>query len=308
MMDLLILLQAFNRNRSKKEPEFTEEEARLINMGLTVPDPLTRRFFEHGWKSVDTRTINAVVERIDGILSHPIVRRFIVGESSFDLGSYLNSGKIVVVNLDFTKLGNIGSEAIGRLIVSEAQNISAQRSVLPKHERPRTIIFMDECQRFVSAAIERALSEFAKFNTYLFLAHQYIDQIDNGMVKAMLSNTENKIVGRNSAATMTAISSDIGVSKDKLLEVKKYQFYLKSGDRAPYLFKSSDMLLDKVGNSQYITEGEAIEMVDSHMIRHYYQPVQNTGFRFDAVNQKHTIAKAMDTPTDLSINLDDDDF
>ena len=153
-----------------------------------------------------------------------MVRRFVVGQNSFDLESLLNNGKIVVVNLDFTKLGNIGSEAIGRLIVREAQNISGQRNGLPKHQRPRTLIFMDECQRFVSAAIERALSEFGKFNTYLFLAHQYIEQIDDGMVKSMLSNTEIKIVSRNSAASMGSISSDVGVSKDDLMKVKSTSF------------------------------------------------------------------------------------
>ena len=179
MMDLLTLLMAINRNRTLKVPEFFPREAQLMEFGRLAPDPLTRKFFEFGYRDVDARTIGAVIERVDGILSHPLVRKFVIGKNSFDLGKYLNEGKIVVINLDFTKMGNIGSEAIGRLLVSEAQNISAQRNILPKQGRPRTIIFMDECQRFVSAAIERALSEFAKFNTYLFLAHQYIEQIDD---------------------------------------------------------------------------------------------------------------------------------
>ena len=271
MMDMLTLLQGISRNRSKKEPEFFPAEERLMELGRSATDPLTRQFFEYGWRDVDSRTVSAVVERIDGILSHPLVRRFVVGKSSFYLDQYLNSGKIVVVNLDFTKLGNIGSEAIGRLLVSEAQNISARRNLLPKRQRPRTLIFLDECQRFVSAAIERALSEFAKFNTYLFLAHQYIDQIDDGMVKAMLSNTENKIIGRNSSATMTSLSSDVGVDKDELLKVQRYQFYMKAGDRNPFLFTSSDALLDLPSSNHYITEQEARKNIDSIMIEKYYR-------------------------------------
>jgi len=271
---------------------------------------LTRRFFETGWKEVDSRTISAVVERIDGILSHPLVRRFVVGENSFDLDYLLNNGKIVVVNLDFTKLGNIGSEAIGRLIVSEAQNISAQRNSIPKPQRPRTLIFMDECQRFVSAAIERALSEFGKFNTYLFLAHQYIEQIDDGMSKALLSNTENKIVSRNSAASMGSISADMGVSKEDLLQVKKYQFYIRAGDRNSFLFQSSDFLLDKPGSKYYITEEEAKKEIDAYMIQKYYRPIGvSEGIvpprRIEAFKQGQ---KPTETSGNPAIHLDANDF
>ncbi|HZY10713.1 MAG TPA: type IV secretory system conjugative DNA transfer family protein [Bacteroidota bacterium] len=313
MMDLLIMLQGINRNRSQKVPEFFPDEERLMNMGKAVSDPLTSNFFEFGWKDVDSRTISAVVERIDGILSHPIVRRFIIGnngQSSFDLKSYLNSGKIVVVNLDFTRLGNIGSEAIGRLLVSEAQNISAQRNRFSREQRPKTIIFMDECQRFVSAAIERALSEFGKFNTFLFLAHQYIEQIDDGMVKAMLSNTENKIIGRNSAASMGAISSDVGVEKEELMQIKKYEFYLKSGDKDPFKFASSDLLLDKPGSAFYNTEEEARERIDTHMIRHYYRTIEthNREYNPHDLESSGNGQNGTDTSRNLAVQIDEDDF
>ncbi len=310
MMDLLTILSGINRNRNQKVPDFRPEEERLMEMGRSVSDPLTKRFFEYGWKEVDSRTISAVSERIDGILSHPLVRRFVIGKSSFDLEDYLNSGKVVVVNLDFTKLGNIGSEAIGRLIVSEAQNISAQRNRMPKSKRPRTLIFMDECQRFVSAAIERALSEFGKFNTYLFLAHQYIEQIDDGMVKAMLSNTENKIVGRNSAATMGSISSDVGVDKEALMKVKKYQFYIKAGDREPFLFQSADFLLDHPESEYYISEEEAKENIDQEMIKRYYGKVYESFGSDDPT--KNSFAENDQKSTKKShvsgINLDANDF
>lgn len=275
MMDLLTLLSAINRNRNKNAPEFSSEENHLMQIGRHCPDPITKRFFEYGWKEVDGRTISAVVERIDGILSHPLVRRFVTGKNSFDLEKYLNNGKTVIVNLDFTRLGNIGSEAIGRLIVSHAQNISSQRNRLAKHERPKTMIFMDECQRFVSAAIERALSEFGKFNTYLFLSHQYIEQIDDGMVKAMLSNSENKIVGRNSAASMSSISTDIGVTQEELMQIKKYQFYIKIGDTPAFLFQSSDELLETPESKYYLSEKEAEELIDTYMIKKYYRAVGN---------------------------------
>jgi len=252
-------------------------------------------------KELKNREYNSVK---NGILIGPN------GESSFNLKSYLDNGKIVVVNLDFSRLGNIGSEAIGRLIVSDAQNISAQRNRLPRDQRPRTIIFMDECQRFVSAAIERALSEFGKFNTFLFLAHQYIEQIDDGMVKAMLSNTENKIIGRNSAASMGAISSDVGVDKDELMQVKKYEFYLKSGDREAFKFTSSDFLLDTPGSLYYNTEEEAKERIDAYMIKHYYKSLE-TYERGFIQNNGQEGAKGQistDTSQNLTIKIDDTDF
>ena len=310
MMDLYILLSAMGRNRNLKNPTFEPDEERLMNFGRIAKDPITKKFFKKGWKDVDARTISAVVERIDGILSHPLVRNFVVGKSSFNLRKYLNKGKIIVVNLDFTKLGNIGSEAIGRLIVSEAQNISAQRNKIEKSKRPRTLIFMDECQRFVSAAIERALSEFGKFNTYLFLAHQYIEQIDDGMVKAMLANTENKIVGRNSAASMGAISSDVAVSQDELMEIKKYQFFVKLGDQDPFVFQSSPILLDKPGNPFYVSEKKAVENIDNYMIKKYYRVIKRVNdnkVNSYELNSKNTQSETGDRP-ELRITLDPTDF
>ncbi len=276
MLDLLTMVQAIGTAKKKKNIEsLSETEKRMFELGRSVPDEMVRNFFNGGWTHIDSRTIPAVVSRIGGILSHPLVRRFVIGKkSTINLEDYLNSGKLVVVNLDFTKLGNVGSEAIGRLIVSEIQNISARRNrITDKRKRPKTVVFIDECQRFVSASIEKALSEFSKFNTSLFLAHQYIDQIDDGMIKAMLSNTENKIVGRNSSATMKAVAPDMGneVDANDLLEVKKYHFYIKAGDRTPFLFKTSSILLDKPESPYYITEEEAKEKVDSYMLEKYYR-------------------------------------
>ena len=169
---------------------------------------------------------------------------------------------------------------------------------------------MDECQRFVSAAIERALSEFGKFNTFLFLAHQYIEQIDDGMVKAMLSNTENKIIGRNSAASMGAISSDVGVEKEDLMQIKKYEFYLKSGDKDPFKFASSDLLLDKPGSAFYNTEEEAKQRIDSHMIQHYYRPIKSThgSFSGNAPQTDQNDQNSTDTSRNLAVQIDEDDF
>ena len=169
---------------------------------------------------------------------------------------------------------------------------------------------MDECQRFVSAAIERALSEFGKFNTFLFLAHQYVEQIDDGMVKAMLSNTENKVVGRNSAATMSSIASDVGVEKEDLLKINKYQFYLKSGDKDSFLFQSNDYLLDHPHSEFYISEEEAYHQVDKKMIERYYRAInrdESTSVRSGDKTSENSVS--VTRGSDVSaILLEDNDF
>lgn len=307
LMDLHVLLSAISRNRNKKEPTFRDQEKRLINLGRQSADPLMKRFFDFGWKEVDSRTISAVIDRVDRILSHPLVRNFVVGENSFDLEQYLNNGKVVIVNLDFTKLGNIGSEAIGRLIISETQNIAARRNRLNREQRPKTMIFIDECQRFVSSAIERALSEFAKFNTYLFLSHQHTGQLDDAMLNAMLSNTENKIVGRNSATTMGVLSKEINVNTEELLNIKKYQFHMKIGDKESILFKSYDWLLTQPDNLNYISEQRAKEYVDSYMIEHYYSQIKTKSKPKTLLDYSKLLGPKLNTE-DFSVTLDSQDF
>lgn len=275
MLDMLIILSAISRNKKNKVPHFSNSEIRLIESAKSIPEPLTKNFFKHGWKEVDSRTLTACIERVDSILSHPLVRNFVVGKSSLDFEYYMNNGKIILVNLDVTQLGSVGSEMIGRLITSEAQNISARRSLIPKRDRAKSIIFLDEAQLFMSPAIEKALSEFSKFGSYLFLTHQHKGQIENSFMEGIMSNTDVKIIGKNSEGTMTAVSKNILVPLDDLLKVRKYHFYAKIGDNPAFLFKSSDQLLDKKDSAYYISENEAKISFDPVMIKKYYRKVKD---------------------------------
>ena len=65
---------------------------------------------------------------------------------------------------------------------------------------------IDECQNFITSSIEKTLSQMRKFGLHLLLAHQYLGQLDSDMVGAILSNTDVKIVGRNSKETMRKTS------------------------------------------------------------------------------------------------------
>lgn len=248
-----------------------EGDKSLLAKAKEIEDQATKKFFRQGFEQVQQRTKNAVVERIDRIVSHPIVRRFIIGKNTFDLESALNNGKVVVVNLDMTHLGEIGSMMIGRLLLSEIENIAKRRSEIERDHRPRTIVFLDECHRFVSNSIEKFLTELSKFRIHLFMAHQYASQIDARILESMLSNSDIHITGRNSPKTYKVVAPEIGRTSEYLSEnIQKYKFDVKLGDKESFIVTTKDKLVYTKTNKHYSKDPK----VKEYMVENYYKELK----------------------------------
>ena len=135
--------------------------------------------------------------------------RNIIGqaESSLDIRSIMDEGKILFVNLSKGDIGEINSSLLGSMLVNLIL-IAALRRRGPDYAtgRRRFHLIVDEYQNFANQSFAILQSEARKFGVDLIVAHQYRDQLDRDSQGASL-NVGNFIVFRVSGRDSYMLAS-----------------------------------------------------------------------------------------------------
>ena len=257
----------------KKLLDVLRSKEKIMALAQQYSDAIDKEFFELDYDdSGITRSRKAVKNRIQEIIGDKVCKRFLLGENTFDLEWALNRGKIVIFNLSIPNIGEVACEAIGRFLVAQVKGIAYRRGRVSKAKRPRTFFIIDECQNFITSSIEKTLSQMRKFGLHLLLSHQYLDQLDTEMASAILSNTDVKIIGRNSKASMKKLAGEMEVKVDELMAIKRYHFFIKSGDRDAFLLKASNTLVNGKNNPYYVDSKRSAATLDKQVDK-YYKPI-----------------------------------
>lgn len=87
-------------------------------------------------------------------------------------------------------------EALGRMMVAQVLAYGFQQAERPESQRIPVSLIIDECQNFLSADIDLALTELRKYGLHLTLAQQFVGQDMSTKIKqTVLSNCAVKIFG-----------------------------------------------------------------------------------------------------------------
>ena len=85
---------------------------------------------------------------------------------------------------------------LSAVFMQAALNAALSRAdLLPAKRRP-FFVYCDEFQRIAGPSTGAMLSELRKFGVGLVLAHQFVDQLDDAIIAAMLGNVGTKVVFR----------------------------------------------------------------------------------------------------------------
>lgn len=90
----------------------------------------------------------------------------------------MQNDKIILLNLAKGKMGELNSQLLGSLMVTQLKLAALRRAQIPEEERNPYYLYIDEFQNFVSPSIETILSEARKYKLGLVMAHQYVDQLE----------------------------------------------------------------------------------------------------------------------------------
>ncbi|WP_161499208.1 type IV secretory system conjugative DNA transfer family protein [Flavipsychrobacter stenotrophus] len=157
--------------------------------------------------------------------------RKIVGQKTngFRLSQVLDKGKILIVNVSKGQIGEDASSLIGAMLINAMQLAALYRASQPEVQRRPFYMYIDECHSFVTLSFATILAEARKYGLSLFLAHQYLEQMDVRVQAAIFGNVGTMISFRIGANDAEYLAKEFypTFTQDDLVNLPRYAMYLK---------------------------------------------------------------------------------
>jgi DNA helicase HerA-like ATPase len=149
--------------------------------------------------------------------------------SSFRMSSLMDEKKILVVNLSKGEIGEDASTIIGSIFVTAIQLSAMYRAKQKMNQRIPFYLYVDEAHSFLCLSFAAILSESRKYGLSLFLAHQFIDQLQEDIRTAIFGNIGTIICFRIGATDGKVMEMEFenAFKKDDLTSLAKFEIYLK---------------------------------------------------------------------------------
>jgi type IV secretory pathway TraG/TraD family ATPase VirD4 len=177
-----------------------------------------------------TEAIAPIQNKIGQFITNPLIRN-IIGqtESAFNLRKIMDEGKIFLANLSVGAIGEETSRLLGGLLITKFQLSAMSRVDVPEEKRKDFYLYIDEFQNFATESFINILSEARKYHLSLILAHQYLDQVPEEIIKAVFGNVGTFIVFRLGANDAEIFSKEFGylVKINDFVNLPSYYVYIK---------------------------------------------------------------------------------
>jgi hypothetical protein len=199
-----------------------------------IKDPVMIKFWHDEFGGMDSKlqseAIAPILNKVGQFISSPIIRRVISRpHGTIDIEKIMNEGKILIVNLSQGRLGEDNAALLGAMIITQIQLAAMNRVDIPEDKRRDFYLYVDEFQNFATSSFIKILSEARKFRLCLTLANQYLQQIDEDVLAAILGNAGTlltMLVGAHDAGLLEKEYGGLYTKKD-LVELSNYQMIVK---------------------------------------------------------------------------------
>ena len=204
------------------------------NAMTKVSDPVIKRYFENEFDKMPEKmlqeSISPILNKVGQFVSSPLIRAIIERpQSSIDMESIMNEGKILIANLSQGKLGEDNAALIGAMLITKFQLAAMNRVDVSEGERRDFYLYVDEFQNFATSSFIKILSEARKYKLNLTMANQYMAQIPIEVQKAILGNAGSIIsftIGADDARIIMKEYGDVFTDKD-LVNLENYQIAVR---------------------------------------------------------------------------------
>lgn len=163
------------------------------------------------------------------VSSEPLRRMLGQQVSGFRMSQVMDEQKILVANLSKGELGEDASTIIGSILVTAIQLSALYRAKQPMEKRIPFYFYVDETHSFLSLSFADILAEARKYGLALFMAHQYIDQLQEEVRTAIFGNVGTLIcfrVGANDAEFLEKEMEPV-FNRNDLISLPKFEISLK---------------------------------------------------------------------------------
>jgi hypothetical protein len=160
---------------------FVDEEFQKYKVAK-CKNAVVRSFWEHEIAKTGAREKEEMIpyfsSKFGPFITNTTMRN-IIGQpkSAFNIREIMDTGKVLLVNLSKGKIGDINAQLLGLIFVNKVNMAAMSRADIPRPQRRRFYLYVDEFQNFVTDAFATILSEARKYELGLIMAHQYIGQL-----------------------------------------------------------------------------------------------------------------------------------
>ena len=198
--------------------------------------PLVTRFWkqeaEEAGGDVSLRNIAPYITSKLSRFVYNDTMRNILGQkhSTIDFRGALDDGKILLVDLRKGMLGDTNSHFLGMLLIGKILTAAFNRTEIRDKSRLRPFyLYVDEFQHLATPSFVSILSEARKYRLCLTVTNQYISQLKESIVHAILGNVGTLVclrVGSRDAQLLSDLLSHL-IPASELVQLPNWHAYLR---------------------------------------------------------------------------------
>lgn len=166
--------------------------------------------------------------------------RVIIGQerSALNFRTFMDEGKIVLVDLAKGKIGDLNASLFGMIVVGKILMAALGRGDMPEASRRDFYLFIDEFQNFTTDSIATILSEARKYRLNFTIAHQFLGQLSDTIRDAVFGNVGSLLVFRVGAPDAEVLAKQMGgtFTPDDLTNLDNFRGAMKllvDGETSP---------------------------------------------------------------------------
>jgi hypothetical protein len=199
-----------------------------------LKDPVVRSFWVDEFAKYEERfrreAIAPIQNKIGQFLSASIIRNIVAQvKSRINIREIMDTKKIFIMNLSKGRIGEDNSRLMGGMLITKIQLSAMERVDTPEAQRSDFFLYVDEFQNFATESFANILSEARKYRLDLIMAHQYMEQLDEKVLAAVIGNVGTMVtfrVGSSDAEILAKEFIPTFVEED-LVNLPKFHVYLK---------------------------------------------------------------------------------
>ena len=193
-----------------------------------------RQFWEGEFAAMPERlrneAISPVLNKVGHFASNPILRN-IIGQphSRLNLRRIMDEGKVLLCNLSKGRIGEDASTLLGSFLITAIQLAAMSRAELPEGKRRDFFLTVDEFGSFATDSFAAILSEARKYRLNLTLANQYLAQMSEGTLAAVLGNVGSLLVFQVGSQDAETLIEQLGpdITPQDILNIPRYHSYAR---------------------------------------------------------------------------------
>jgi hypothetical protein len=250
-------------------------------------NPIIKQFWINAEKTTGESAlanfVPYITNKFDVFISNDIMRPVVAQqESVLNFRDIMDKKKILLVNLSKGRLGDINSNLIGLLLVGKITMAALSRvDIVGKGEVNDFHLYIDEFQNVTTDSISTILSEARKYRLSLNVAHQYIEQLDEGIKNAIFGNVGTMVIHRVSPENAEVFEKQLApvFTPADVIKQENLNCYIKMlvdgvpakafNSKTPYPPAGNTAIADKLKELSYLKFGRPRAEVEAEIMARY---------------------------------------